>query len=313
MEVEMRTNLAYIDATAGTALAREEESPTLLAVEREQAVNAGRTIIAGFVVNDDSAQSEGLAKATRRRKAQLESYRNDRATILSALQVRNITPLAVLPKTAWEQICARSGLFRLSPFTDGTVYVSDKLVKEAQEIGDRSSFRYALTLGLSIGLCAGVYADIPWWDSILLGLFVSLFSFVIVALCFNAVWFKDFSSKDYVALSIAQAYLKRKSKRPWSQQLADLFPEGTSLSASEVSAQLVLPDPPADVQALLLKARSFRLRVAAVADAISFKETPDLFLFRELDRRMVNDPIVYIEQDNAVAIIAQFGDFPIEQ
>lgn len=87
-------------------------------------------------------------------------------------------------------------------------------------------------------------------------------------------------------------------------------------------ATLVLPQPPEDVAKTLLKARKRNLKVAAVAEAISFAETP-VQLYRaeiarqDAERAMLEairrDPIIYTEEGTASAIIAQFGDFPIEQ
>lgn len=92
----------------------------------------------------------------------------------------------------------------------------------------------------------------------------------------------------------------------------------------QVEATLVLPPPPADVAEILCKAvkLSTAIKVAAVAEAISFAESPFDLLdrhrkdleedrLRELARQ--SDPIVYTEYGTATAVIAQFGEFPIEK
>ena len=56
--------------------------------------------------------------------------------------------------------------------------------------------------------------------------------------------------------------------------------------------------------------------MAAVPEAIGFEKAPSTLFGEEYDRRVaagIYDPIVYHEHGSAVAIIAQFGDFPIEK
>lgn len=98
-----------------------------------------------------------------------------------------------------------------------------------------------------------------------------------------------------------------------------LFPNEV---ARGMHAHVILPEPPADVAATLLKVKDFGLKVAAVPAAISILETPtELFQWskarhEEEERRrewLRNDPIIYTEHGTASAIIAQFGDFPVEQ
>jgi hypothetical protein len=109
------------------------------------------------------------------------------------------------------------------------------------------------------------------------------------------------------------------ANRP-AEFLHRLFPDGTSLPATvNYSATLVMPVPPPEVAEVLLKAKGLDLKVATVAEAIAFKETPSE-LYRRVRsaeearaRWLRDDPIVYFEVGTATAIIAQFGDFPIEQ
>ena len=100
--------------------------------------------------------------------------------------------------------------------------------------------------------------------------------------------------------------------------LRRMFPDGVSQEGG-LGATLVMPIPPADVADVLLKARGLDLKVATVAEAISFKETPSQ-LYRKarsyeeaVARALRDDPIIYFEQGAAAAILAQFGDFPIER
>lgn len=128
------------------------------------------------------------------------------------------------------------------------------------------------------------------------------------------------------------------AKEDWPRFLKMMFPDNVSLPFSDAAryshfdrpaATLILPDPPADVAAILCKAQGFTLTVAAVADAIGFVESPsdianaantdpkDLWAqkqgFADYADWVKRDPIIFTEHGSATAIIAQFGDFPIEQ
>lgn len=95
-----------------------------------------------------------------------------------------------------------------------------------------------------------------------------------------------------------------------------------------IPASLVLPTPPADVAAILLKAKALDLHVAAEPEAVQFVETPTELWNNtkhpkdEWARRqgyadyadwVKRDPIVFHQEGTAAAVIAQFGDFPIEK
>ena len=131
--------------------------------------------------------------------------------------------------------------------------------------------------------------------------------------------FADFNDKhkekqaEWLAANDHSAYIKR------------LFPKLESIEGERYNncrATLVMPIPPADVAAILLKVQSLKLKVATVSEAIAFKETASQLArniiagqeaearARELARQ---DPIVYHEHELATAILCQFGDFPIER
>lgn len=117
------------------------------------------------------------------------------------------------------------------------------------------------------------------------------------------------------------------AKKNWSGFLDLMWPNGESGVSKgngvAAIASLVLPTPPADVAKILYAARGLTplsgLRVAAVADAIGFKETPTQLYANAIaqieaeQRALRDDPIIYFEQGTAACIIAQFGDFPVER
>lgn len=131
------------------------------------------------------------------------------------------------------------------------------------------------------------------------------------------------------------ADVKNPDKWPIEKLLPRMMPNGVSLSTHRdphggrrpTLATLVLPDPPADVAATLLRAQSLTLVVAAVPEAIRFVERPSELIalahprdawardqgYADYDDWVRRDPIVFVECETATAIIAQFGDFPIER
>lgn len=119
----------------------------------------------------------------------------------------------------------------------------------------------------------------------------------------------------------------------WLHVLRAMFPKHESLTtersryafeASPCLADLVLPEPPQDVVDILLLADKGKImmRTAAVAEAIQFRQSRHELRDRNekhqaAETRRIDalkaDPIIYTEHKSVTAIIAQFGDFPIEK
>lgn len=125
----------------------------------------------------------------------------------------------------------------------------------------------------------------------------------------------------------AENSIDRQASKNWTDFLDHLFPDGRSLNDGH-RATLILPDPPEDVADILCKAQSLTLIVAAVGEAIRFAEKPSELMkssahpkdawareqgYEDYQDWLKRDPIVFAEHESATAIIAQFGEFPIEQ
>lgn len=104
-----------------------------------------------------------------------------------------------------------------------------------------------------------------------------------------------------------------------TQFIKNLFPDRPTQG---INLTLSLPTPPKDVAETLLKVQSIKLHVAAVPEAVDFVETnQEIWAFKtakeDVDRAyqewLRKDPIIFHEHGPATAIIAQFGDFPIEK
>lgn len=138
---------------------------------------------------------------------------------------------------------------------------------------------------------------------------------------YNREGFKDLAGAS-------DGKIDKQLKADWPGTLKRMFPDGRCIPSGP-KATLILPDPPADVAAVLCKAQSLSLKVAAVAGAIGFAEKPselakatntnpkDLWAqqqgYADYADWVRRDPIIFTEHESAVAVVAQFGEFPIEK
>jgi hypothetical protein len=274
----MQTNLAYIDDTIDRGISAEVANPKIAEADRKSAKTKAMKSIAGFHLHDQEAENKALDEMIAKRRKQVGTFIEDRSKVREKLSGLGVSPLAVLPTSAWLAICEQAGLIRLRPNNNGLVPVSRDAFK--QFIRDVAPQNYRGMFGAP--------PPPPLYGS-------------------------DAPPDD--------AKLLDKAKHDWPGLMRLFFPGGKQDDSSSVMATLVMPTPPADVAATLLKVQSLTLSVAAVAEAIGFKETVTEIRKREIAKRdqearerwMREDPIVYTDEGTATAIIAQFGDFPIEK
>lgn len=267
----MKTNLAYIDDVMDRTITEEVINPTMHPGALAEVKAKAQKSIAGFHLHDEAAERKAMDENLAKRREVLEGFRTDREEIRGKLGAVGVTPLAVVPISAWVEICKRAGLFRLWTNERGRVVI------------DRRAFA-------------------------------------------------DFVDPTKMWKMSGAEQLAKFAKNDWPGLMAKFFPNGemfidpTKPDAHQYTnvawATLVMPIPPDDVAAVLLKAQEFDLKVATVAEAIGFKETLEQLRCNEIAKReeeiryrewLRNDPIVYTDHGSATAIIAQFGDFPIEK
>ena len=329
----MKSDLSYIDASSKEAVDRQKALPAISA-DRERAIAKAHTLpIAGLAVFDEaSAEAEREHVRDGKRKL-LRAFERDAQELTQALADRKIVPLAVLPATAWHAMCKRAGLFTFSADKAGFVKVSAEPLKAFEANASRAIKRIR-TVGeialliASVGLLSFGMMDGLFWQSI-----------ACVCLAFGLFYANVYDQrteegrtsgtkavrKSGLYRMLVRGQLRKFGRMPFSQALDLLLPDYASPAFSDVSAQVVLPEPPRDVAATLLKARGLSLKTAAAREAIAFAEAPAMIYARSFGEalklddqnwqqvRQENDPIVFLEKGTAVAIIAQFGDFPIEK
>lgn len=267
------TSLAYIDEAIAAAVDHEDANPTIKPEDRTHASAAGRMIVAGLRIYDEDMERGILDGIIAKRRESIAMFRASADALRSKLAERDVTPLAMVPTAAWRQLCAGAGLFSFLP---------DELGRVA------------------------------------------------------------YTREGFPALADMHAHrIDAYAKENWPAFLLMMFPTrygprpmDRTYYYSTPIAQLQLPDPPADVAAILRKARFMVLTVAAEPAAIGFAQTPAQIVNRSRQlaadarysdawarRRGYNDmadwvarcPIISTDHGNATAIIAQFGNFPIEK
>lgn len=256
----MPTSFEYIDSVMDKAVEAQMANPRLSDKEKQEAATKSRKLIAGFRVQDEEAEKNHLDAMVAQRRKALTKFIDDRKIVREKLQARGITPLAVCPTEAWDQICIKAGLFILSPDTNNKV---------------------------------------------------------------------SFNHSALIARYNVKTFAKE-IERNWGGFLRTIFPNQLAkASQGYYNLTVQLPDPPADVAKTLVKAHGLKMRTAAVAEAISFVENPgqiwaaasanekDLWAraqgYADYADWVKRDPIVFHDHGTATAIIAQFGEFPIEK
>lgn len=280
----MKTSFAEIDDLVSDVCEREIRSPS---VERGDDLKLKATrVIAGFHLYDKAEEDRLYEAALKSRVAGVGRFQKARDDAMTLCAANGVTPLAIVPSAAWVDICNATKLFRFAPDSAGRVGLSTAEIDKLVDVKDTRT-RRTITAGDQLEYLARTD-----WPSYLLMLFPTRESLPV-----------------------------GKAPDGWVYQtLLTQLMSGASVAMLPPTATLVLPMPPADIAQTLLKMDSrVPLKVAAVADAVAFKETPseimrNVVAAREaIERQLREDPIVYYDGGIATAIIAQFGDFPIEK
>lgn len=330
------TSTAYLAKLVEDAISREKESPTITTKVMERAKRARAKIIAGLDVDDVAAGEREIGAGRSDRLLDVKNYERHRGYLNEELERAGVSPLAFLPKAAWNRICSEAGLYQLEPDSKGKILGNTKRLYESYVLHYEDN-RSILDNGLFSTLCfLGSLAPITsicvimgwgWWHGWVLGIFLGVISGIVAA-----------SVGDKVGSARAKANqlrIRNERKQIFDQlshrdKVASLFGGGEIPPEDRMLIGITLAQPPIDVADILLTTRSFTLKVAIAPEAIGFKRSFIQMFLDDHARRCKLDssqgqdqavlplraglgPIVYIERGEAVAILAQFGEFPIEQ
>jgi hypothetical protein len=271
--------MEYIDKCVDTAVLERDGAKNDISPMKRQAIKEqSRRSVAGFRVADEEMEKRLLDEQIKAQRAALDKFIFDRRVMRDTLDKAGISPLTILPRQAWDNICKQTHLFRLNPNNRGKV---------------------AIARGCWEGRVSGSFT-------------------------------KPISKWTEEAFEWAQTV-----PEVWRELLYKMWPYGVAESAQAVNGgsfyqsslqevTILLPTPPDDVVEILLKADkgSIPVKVAAVAEAIGFKERlvtlKDGAVKHYADedariKRLMEEPFIYSEHESATAILAQFGEFPIEK
>jgi hypothetical protein len=309
-----KTSLAQIDKAYNEVLTAQTSG--IPARIKQQADTAGIRSVSGFSVPDPEART----RVVNLHLEAMKKYALTRATFVADLAKSEIPVLATLPVAAWNTICANTGLVQLGPSRTGQIGLD---VSDASSKLEKAASTKALILILCICTLAsyvGVFLlkssePLDWAQWLILG-FMGGLPGVLAAGMLTGMGVTD---------TLETFLFKRSVKQLGDRGLMKLV----SFSGIGHRTQLKLPIPPADVCDSLLKADKYGLpvKIAAMPEAISFNPPLTEIVIADSEKRRAEaaaeqariraewlaDPIAYVERDGIVAIIAQFGEFPVEQ
>ncbi len=259
-------------------------------------------------------------------KNRLLQYRQDRDSVRGKLAECGVEPKAILPLRAWERICDRTGLYRFSPIGDEVRLDPGKFLQEVRRSTEIKMKVFNFLSRLLI-VCQCIYVlSLPFAFGIGTASFFWASVGAIVACLF--LWFFESGQIEANEQGIKRR-VENSTVRKWVAKhqengtiCTQLWPNFRE-SENGPTIRISFPDMPADVAARVLAAErtGLTLQVALVREAITFKESVSAVLLSYRDYLMEvarlealnRDPIIYVTVGSAVAIVDQFGEFPIEK
>lgn len=283
----------------------------------------------GFTSNPDFTRQRDLEVARESRLKQIGKYRKDALALEKQLEKVGIKPIATITTTAWYSICKSNGLFMLQPNRKGYVRINNNVVSELRGKSDGNPnvlMSIAMFVGCIAGLAAAVaYIPDQWAGSsqFMVGAISVIGSTICTALLTGFAY--SFWS-DHRFEKAVDAWLKGKS---WKDILLAVSYQnhhtGIPCLTNEGSVNTRITLPPAPVEVIGIVERfqelhetdewgsSLVLRVMAEPDAISFdKSIKEIFKLErerqiEWERAIAQDPILFVQNGSAVAVLAQYG------
>jgi hypothetical protein len=271
-----------------------------------------QTFIGGFPITDN----DKVRAAQSSIKAKQSGYVTDRMAVKKKLEERGVKAKAFIPLRIWEKICKEHSLFQMRPDDKNNIRIRVASEIIVQEMIFGTIIAMAITvLCIASYLTVGLYRSGHNYDIMdCLGAFAvtSALGAVAIVLISGIVFgmFETPTSRLQIWL-----YTKFASRK---KMLLHFMPDFKEIAGGYFT-RLMLPQAPASVQATLAKLTGYRaLYVAAVPEAIAFDRSFNSILQKDnsvkIQERMASrDPIIYDIEGSCVAIIEQFGDFPIEQ
>ncbi len=282
--------------------------------------------VAGLKVVSNSNRDEQTDKTSAERIDKLLQYRADEFLVRAKLARALIEPVAVLPLTLWEHICNRLKLYRFTP-NGNTVR------------GENQELRSTLERHVSITATPILRAKYRTWhkralyiflliDVISLGYYLPrppLAALLITPIAGLVIWligcgvlsgYPNPEQRKALEQSVLQSVMESLESRGTLAEL--LWPDFNEPTKGSLAVTITMPTPPQYVQEKLVALEKTRLpvHIAAVQEAIasSFPLSNKIIgTKRTFDTSMPREPVIYVIQGSAVAIVELYGDFPMDQ
>lgn len=347
LEFKMKSSLALIDDGIQAAIAVETGEQLIDAALAKKGVKPKRyQFIAGLRVPSNATEDAEIDPEAKARLGRIELYRRDRGEIEAKLKEAGVEPLAILPKRAWETICEQANLYCFTPKGETVRANVSALITNIENDIESTAFKTVFRrrlVGFVLGAALSIYGWTQFSEWQLVGpALTSLFALV-CAIRAAGLYLGDTNVEvdrrrqahtTNVLQKITTASMRRRlQKMKRNKTLFSLLWPDRVDTLQGIAIAIALPDPPADVQQTLksMLHTKLPLHLALVSDAIGISdqlitmmtqsirdrghERQEANRLQEERRResIKNDPIVYMEHGSAIAIVAQYGNFPIEK
>lgn len=269
--------------------------------------------IGGFPITDPLLVQDRLDHAKEKRLAAIKVFNADKECLKTKLSTIGIDKyLAIVPTAYWKNICDRHNLLTVNPDMQGKVQVNTKVPYEMTNV---SKLRWNAASGV-MGACA-IVSTILVVISLLNSSAAYFTLFAGIAATFGFVCW----ALSYIGDRRGQtAILRHLQNTSYEKLISELLKPSRDYRWSSSAAHLILPSPPMEVVLLLRKLRDARESFTVTADPKAFQLMPSVetlymkghAIEKERIRQENIDPIITIQHNNAVVVLAQFGDFKWE-
>lgn len=272
----------------------------------------------GDVVDDALSQPKQYRTVAGIGIAESIQFEDDHRFLKEELGRNGVCPIVVLPLTLWEGVCNAAMFYRLNPDGNCQVRISTRLlqcVRDEIESGLTAAKLACSWEMLFYFLFAGI-GIIGYWSENILELGISIVGYFVCRSIFNVILPRRHRGVQEHALRLRVDEAVKNGQiysLPWPS-----FSEPNDNDTRLI--RISLPSSPLDVQRVLVATEYSRLlvQIAVPSSAIILLDNPaDVLLggqSREISAHLVHEGslIAYVRKGIAVAVVAQYGDFPAE-
>lgn len=333
--------LTYLNEAVEKKLAGECSTPTSETALTPFSKNGATPVnLSGFELPPELVAAERARVARAKALERLKVYRDDALSLTRFLARAGVEPIAVITAKVFDKLVDEMGLFKLAPSRGGKVIVRQPM----EDLALNTAWQPFLHMGTAALTLVGFMTAFHYWgweldakQAPMSVVFAVAAAFLTVVSVNVAVGVGYSAVERAILVRRAKAWLAGKT---WAEILTGLTDDGkrgfiapTWDQDNNTQRTVVLPPPPPSIVNLVCriagartKEDSYDLRVAAEADAISFKEgLAGLFddeAAKSLQAARAKarhdawfDPILYIRgcKGGAVAIVGQYGELALEK